>query len=81
MPLAEFIPISSRARATPPKKWVRTHGLPIVWIITRLTAAACLILLVIILPARISSSARFDSQIATGFEAIDVCAPSELRGG
>ncbi len=49
------------------------------WITTGWAATARLMLLVIILPGRISSSARFDSQVAAGFEAIDNCTASELR--
>lgn len=61
-------------------KCVRAHRLPIVWITTELVVVACLILLVIILLAPISPSARFDSQIASAFEVIDVYGVSELRG-
>ena len=67
-------------RDAAPAKWVRPHRSPIVWITTGSAVAACLILLVIILPAPISPSARFNSQIASAFEAIDVHGVSGLRG-
>ena len=46
-----------------------------------LAMAACLMLLVAILPSRTSPNGSYDSQIASAFEVIDAYGESELRGG